>query len=150
LVQLYGRQLNYNGRDALLCSIIDVTKRVRAEEERDRNRELLNHIVENVPVTIVVKDARNLQYVLINRAAEKLWGVSREELLGKSLHEVFGKEQADAIGKYDRQVVRARIYIRASTRLTRRATASVSSPQTASSSRTTTARYNICWASSRT
>jgi PAS domain S-box-containing protein len=107
LVQLYGRQLSYNGRDALLCSIIDVTERVRAEEERDRNRELLDRIVENVPVTIVVKDARNLQYVLINKAAEKLWGVSREELLGKSLHEVFGKEQADAIGKYDRQVVKS-------------------------------------------
>jgi len=105
LVQLYGRQLNYNGRDALLCSIIDVTERIRAEEERDRNRELLNRIVENVTVTIVVKDARTLQYVLVNKAAEELWGVSRDELLGKTLHEVFDKKQADAIDEHDRQVV---------------------------------------------
>jgi PAS domain S-box-containing protein len=107
LVQAYGRRLNYNGHNALLCSIIDITERVQAEQERDRNRELLDRIVDNVPATIIVKDARNFQYVLINKAAEKLWGVSRDELLGKSLHDVFGKEQADAIGKYDRQAVKS-------------------------------------------
>jgi PAS domain S-box-containing protein len=108
LVQLYGRQLSYNGRDALLCSIIDVTERVRAEEERDRNREFLDRIIENVTVTILVKDARTLQYVLINKAAEEFWGVSRDKLIGKTPHEVFDKEQADAIDQRDRQVIKSR------------------------------------------
>ncbi len=107
LVHVFGRRLNYDGRRALLCSIIDVTERVQAEEERDRNRELLDRIVENVTVTIIVKDARTLQYVLINKAAEKLWGVSRDKLIGKTLHEVFDKEQADAIDRYDRQVIKS-------------------------------------------
>ena len=35
----------------------DVTDRISAQRERDRNRDLLNLIVENVPVTIFVKNA---------------------------------------------------------------------------------------------
>ena len=107
LVRVFGRRLNYDGQPALLCSIIDVTERIRAEEERDRNREFLDRIIENVTVTIVVKDARTLRYVLINKAAEKLWGVSRDKLIGKTLHEVFDKKQADTIDQYDRQVIKS-------------------------------------------
>ena len=74
LVNVYGNNLDYQNRTALLCSIIDVTERVRAEEERDRNREFLDRVIDNVSMTILVKDARTLQYVLVNRAAERLWG----------------------------------------------------------------------------
>ena len=74
LVNVYGNKLDYQNRTALLCSIIDVTERVRAEEERDRNREFLDRVIDNVSMTILVKDARTLQYVLVNRAAERLWG----------------------------------------------------------------------------
>ena len=73
LVNVYGNKLDYQSRTALLCSIIDVTERVRAEEERDRNREFLDRVIDNVSMTILVKDARTLQYVLVNRAAERLW-----------------------------------------------------------------------------
>src|SRR5205807_6519583 len=60
----------------------------RAEAERDRNRELLNSIIENIPITIFVKDVEQ-RYVLINRAGEELWGLRREQVLGKTVDEVF-------------------------------------------------------------
>ena len=60
LVNVYGNKLDYQNRTALLCSIIDVTARVRAEEERDRNREFLDRVIDNVSMTILVKDARTL------------------------------------------------------------------------------------------
>jgi PAS domain S-box-containing protein len=44
LVNVYGRKLKYQNRTAVLCSIIDVTERVQAEEERDRNREFLDRV----------------------------------------------------------------------------------------------------------
>jgi PAS domain S-box-containing protein len=108
LVTLFGRRLNYFDRPALLCSIINVTERVRAEEERDRNRELLDRIIENITMTIVVKDARTLQYVLTNKAAERLWGISRDELIGKTVHQIFDGETADAIDRHDRHAIEAR------------------------------------------
>ncbi len=108
LVHVYGRRLNYRDRPALLCSIIDVTERVRAEQERDRNREFLNSIIDNVSVTILVKDARTLQYVLVNKAAEELWGVARDKVVGKTLHQLFDSKTADAINRNDRRAIELR------------------------------------------
>jgi PAS domain S-box-containing protein len=83
----------------------DVTERRRAEQERDRNRDFLDRIIDNIPVTVFVKDARNLRYILINRAGEKLWGLPREQLVGKTPHEIFDKETADTIVAHDRQLL---------------------------------------------
>jgi PAS domain S-box-containing protein len=82
----------------------DVTDRRRAEQERDRSRDFLDRVIENIPVAVFVKDARSLRYVLINRAGEKLWGVPREQLVGKTPHEIFDTETADTIIKHDREM----------------------------------------------
>jgi PAS domain S-box-containing protein len=105
LVQVYGRRLDYNGRSALLCSVIDITERLVAEQERDRNRDFLHSVIENVGVTIIAKDAKTLNYILVNKAAEKMWGVSRDAVLGKTSHQVFDVETARSIDKYDRQLL---------------------------------------------
>jgi len=47
----------------------DVSERWRAERELESTRHFLDTVVENVPAAIVVKDARKLEYVLINRGA---------------------------------------------------------------------------------
>ena len=58
----------------------DITERKRAERELDQTRAFLNTIIENVPSPIIVKDAADLKYLLINRAAEKYYGVDRAEM----------------------------------------------------------------------
>src|SRR5262249_23753456 len=50
----------------------DITERRRAERELDRTRTLLNIVVENMPAMLVVKEAKEYRYVLINRAGEEL------------------------------------------------------------------------------
>jgi PAS domain S-box-containing protein len=82
----------------------DITDRRRAERERDRSRDFLDRVIESIPVTIFVKDAHSLRYILINRAGEKLWGLSREQVVGKTPHEIFDKETADTIVEHDRQM----------------------------------------------
>ena len=49
-----------------------------AEMERDRSQAFANTVIENVPATIVVKDAHDLRYVLINRAGEQFFGMPRD------------------------------------------------------------------------
>ena len=75
----------------------DVTEQRNAERERDRSRTFLNTIVDHVPATLVVKNAHDRRYVLINRAGESFFGLPREEMVGKTSHEVFSKAQADII-----------------------------------------------------
>lgn len=83
----------------------DITERRRAEIERDRSQVFATTVIENVPATIVVKDARSLRYMLINRAGEKYFGVRREAMIGKVAEEVFSKEEAEVIAAHDREVM---------------------------------------------
>ena len=83
----------------------DISERRRAERERDRSREFLDRIIESIPVTVVVKDAHTLRYVLVNRAGEKLWGLSREQLVGRTPYEIFDRETADNIVVHDQEVM---------------------------------------------
>lgn len=65
----------------------------------------LASIVDNVPVMIFVKDARNLQFVHVNKAEEQILGLTREQLLGRTDHDLFPKEEADFFVSKDRDVL---------------------------------------------
>jgi diguanylate cyclase (GGDEF)-like protein/PAS domain S-box-containing protein len=86
----------------------DVTERWRAERDLVNTRNFLDTVVENVPSAIVVKDARKLAYVLINRAAEEFYGVPRAEMIGKTARDVFAPRTAETIATRDRHVIESR------------------------------------------
>jgi len=104
--EVYARALDYQGHPAAMAVVIDITERKRAEEEVRSAREFLNTIIDNVPVTIMVKNPADLRYILVNRPAEKLLGRSREEIIGRTPHELFSKNAADNIAIRDREVLR--------------------------------------------
>jgi diguanylate cyclase (GGDEF)-like protein/PAS domain S-box-containing protein len=79
----------------------DITEQRKLEQERDRDREFLNQIIDNIPTMIAVKDARQRKFVLVNRAAETLWGISRSEAIGKTARDLFPATQADLIDRHD-------------------------------------------------
>jgi diguanylate cyclase (GGDEF)-like protein/PAS domain S-box-containing protein len=82
----------------------DITIRRRAERELDRTRSFLDTVIENVPSPIIVKDYASLKYLLINRAAERFFGVSRETMLGKTAIEVMPKASIETIDAQDRKL----------------------------------------------
>ena len=86
----------------------ELTGRRRAEEERDLNRDFLDRVIEAVPATIFVKNARDQRYILINREGEKLCGLSRADIIGKTPHDLFSKETADSICQNDLEVLQSR------------------------------------------
>ena len=85
----------------------DITDLRRAEVERDRNRVFLDTLIEHMPITVTVKDARERRYVLVNRAAEMLFAIPRGEMLGKQAREVFPKDEADFFDARDRELLQA-------------------------------------------
>ena len=84
----------------------DITDRRRAETERDRSQAFASTVIENVPATIIVKDARDLRYVLINRAGEKYYNITREQMIGKTGYDIFPKRLADMIAGHDEDLLR--------------------------------------------
>ncbi len=99
-VCIYSQALNYEGRDARLVAIHDVTDQKHAAEQLAKTKKFLDTVIENVPIPIVVKDvpqsgaaAESSTFSLINKAAEELYGISRAEFIGKTLSEVFPEDE---------------------------------------------------------
>jgi diguanylate cyclase (GGDEF)-like protein/PAS domain S-box-containing protein len=107
LIAAYSREIEYEGRRARLTAIIDVTERTHAEQELRSTRAFLEQIIDNVPLSITVKDTKQSRFVMMNRTSEQLWGVSREEAIGKTVADLFGEERAREVGARDRAALEA-------------------------------------------
>jgi diguanylate cyclase (GGDEF)-like protein/PAS domain S-box-containing protein len=85
----------------------DVTEQRRAEQDRDRTRAFLDLIIDNVPSAIFVKGAVDRKYVLVNRAGERFWGLSRQAMVGKTAEDVFPDIEARNIESRDDELLRS-------------------------------------------
>jgi diguanylate cyclase (GGDEF)-like protein/PAS domain S-box-containing protein len=65
--------------------------------ELGRTQNFLDNIIENMPVSVAVKDARDRCYVLINRTAEAIFGIARGDLIGKNTHDLSHKEATNVL-----------------------------------------------------
>ncbi|MBR0721879.1 PAS-domain containing protein [Bradyrhizobium manausense] len=83
----------------------DVTEQRQRERILERMERFLATIIENVTEGIIAKDARNLRYVFVNKAAEKMIGMSRGEIIGKTARELFSAEAAELIERRDQQLL---------------------------------------------
>jgi diguanylate cyclase (GGDEF)-like protein/PAS domain S-box-containing protein len=111
-VCIYSQAMNYEGHDARLVAIHDVTDQKHAAEQLAKTKKFLDAVIENVPVPIVVKDipkpgadAESFTFSLINKAAEELYGVSRAECIGKTLSEIFPEEKIQFLFSLDNQAL---------------------------------------------
>jgi PAS domain S-box-containing protein len=84
----------------------DISERKRLEEQLLRAKSFLDSIVENIPDMVFVKDARDLSFVLFNRAGMDLLGYERADLIGKNDHDFFPAAEADFFTENDRAVLR--------------------------------------------
>ena len=83
---------NYFGQEVVIATARDITERKEAEEKLKRERKLLRTLIDNLPVTIYVKD-NACRKVIANRADLKIVGVKTEvEVLGKTDLETYGPE----------------------------------------------------------
>jgi two-component system, LuxR family, sensor kinase FixL len=91
----------------LLGMFRDVTHLKRTEEQLQRSRAFLHSVIENLPITVFIKDAADLRFVLWNKAGEELTGCPRETFLGKTDYDFFLKDDADGFTASDREVLRS-------------------------------------------
>ncbi|MBC7715244.1 MAG: PAS domain-containing protein [Rhizobacter sp.] len=74
-------------------------------EELQKSTEYLDLLIENIPLMVFVKDAKDLKFIRFNKAGEDLLGISKSELLGKNDYDFFPKHQADSFIFKDREVI---------------------------------------------
>ncbi len=67
----------------------DITEQRRAEQELNETKSFLNSIIENIPVAVVVKDAKTRKFVLVNRQFEAMLGMPQSALLGRHAFDIY-------------------------------------------------------------
>jgi PAS domain S-box-containing protein len=76
----------------------------RADEALRKSEALFRAVVDHSPAKIHIKDVDG-RYVLINKEAERLYGVTDEEGRGKTPYDLFPEEAADAFMVHDRAAI---------------------------------------------
>lgn len=91
-VEIVSYFIIFNQRNARHVLINDITEKKETEERMINGRKLLRTLIDNLPVTIYVKDAE-CRKIIANRADLNVLGVETEaEVLGKTDLEIFSND----------------------------------------------------------
>jgi PAS domain S-box-containing protein len=83
----------------------NVTEQKKAEEQIKQANAFLNTVLENLPNMVFVKDAKDLKFVMFNKAGEDLLGILRADLIGKNDYDFFPKAEADFFTSKDQKTI---------------------------------------------
>ena len=89
----------------------EICERKREEEKAKRSERFLSVIIDNLPDVVFVKEAKDLRFVVFNKAGEDLTGYSRNEVIGKNNHDLFSKVEADIFSGKEQEVINRRIMV---------------------------------------
>lgn len=81
----------YFGKDVIIATARDISERKEAEEKLLHEEKLLYTLIDNLPATIYVKDAK-CRKIIINRTDLELIGGRLEDIIGKTDLELFDNE----------------------------------------------------------
>jgi diguanylate cyclase (GGDEF)-like protein/PAS domain S-box-containing protein len=90
----------------------DITVQKSAEQELNETKQFLNLIIENIPVAVVVKDAKTRKFVLVNRAFEAMLDLPQEDLLGRTVFDLYKANDAKLMDESDRECLDGSLAVR--------------------------------------
>lgn len=88
----------------------DSERKANESGSKMRNQKsFLDTLIDNLPIAIFAKDVRNdYKYMLINKYAERIFGLSQAEAIGKSDYDFFPREESEGFLAQDRKVIEGR------------------------------------------
>ena len=89
-------------------TVHDISAIKRSEEAERQAAGFLDEVVDNLPIALQLKSVRDgFRIVGWNKAAEALYGVTREEAMGRTAHDLWPNEDADRMHAADLELVAA-------------------------------------------
>jgi diguanylate cyclase (GGDEF)-like protein/PAS domain S-box-containing protein len=79
----------------------DITAQKLAEKELDEARLFLDSIIENIPIAVIVKDAKTGKYLLANRAFQMMRTSLKGNFLGQTIFDIYEPHVAEIMDKLD-------------------------------------------------
>lgn len=81
-VEVRGTKMFYKGKMSIIGSMLDITERLRTEEEIKHSRQKLLFHIHQTPLCVIEWDT-DFRVVEWNPAAEKIFGYTKDEVIGK-------------------------------------------------------------------
>ena len=85
------------------CTDIEQMKRI--EHALTDANAFLDAIIDNIPLTLFIKESPSLRFVRFNRAAEDLLGRPRQTVIGKTDYDLWPRAQAEFFIEKDREAL---------------------------------------------
>ena len=88
--------------------ILDITERKRTEENLRNTQDFLNAVLQNLPISVFIKDAVEQKFIYWNTASEELFGYSKDEVMLNNAADLLDLEQANYFQAQDLEVLATR------------------------------------------
>jgi PAS domain S-box-containing protein len=98
-------KLQVGEKTLLTVALRDITERKRIEDELKDANASLDAIIENIPLTLFLKESQSLRFMRFNRAGEELLGWPRQRMIGKSDYDLWPQPQAEFFVQKDRETL---------------------------------------------
>ena len=85
----------------------DITAQRLAEQELSETKQFLQSIIQNIPLAVVVKDAKTGKILLVNRAFEAMLNLPQQRLVGRTVFDIYPSDYAELIATADNAVMQA-------------------------------------------
>ncbi len=104
-VQLSSHRVTFDGSDAIMAVIVDVTDRERADRAVRDSEERLQYIVNHAAEVIYNADVRG-NFTFVNNTAEQIAGLPREQLVGRHFTDlVLPRARPEVLAFYKQQLM---------------------------------------------
>lgn len=91
---------------AMTMEARELTARLTAaRDEAIEKQEFFDTIIQMLPALLLVKDAHDGRYLLLNRTAEDAMGMAAGDVIGKTVFDLFPPDQAEKFAQEDRTVI---------------------------------------------
>lgn len=87
-VEVFGSQMIYNGRPAVITTLLDITESKQAEKSLKESEDRFALFMKNIPGVVFIKDAKG-RYVYVNELFEKIHKMKLAEWYGKTDDQVW-------------------------------------------------------------
>lgn len=88
-IDLYGARILYQGRPAVMGSLLDITDRKLLEQALRKSEEQYRLLAENMNDLIWIADPHSRKYLYASPSVERLLGYSREEFMNTPLEKIL-------------------------------------------------------------
>jgi two-component system, sensor histidine kinase and response regulator len=100
--ELTASPVGEDPEDGALITVAEITGRKQEQLAQERDRQLLHDIVEHLPTSVQLKSvADGYRVVMWNKAAESMFGLSREQALGHTVHDLWPAADANRMHAAD-------------------------------------------------